>query len=102
MHIRYMVFEADGEIALAIGEIVGHIRERRRDARRLLRVDATRDALVARHLQADDEVAAAALADRRGHFLHEAHAILERAAVPVGAAVRPWREGLRGEGARRG
>lgn len=102
MHVRDMVFEAGGEIALAIGEIIehaiaGYAHQRRRDARRLIRVDAARDAFVARHLQADDEIAAAGLADRRGHFLHEADPVLERPAVSVGPPVRPWRKDLRDE-----
>jgi hypothetical protein len=97
MHVRHVVLEAHGEIALAIGEIVEPADERGGDARRLRRVDAARDALVAGQLQADDEIAAAALADRRRHFLHEAQAVLERAAVAVGAPIRPGREDLRNE-----
>ena len=99
MHVRHVVFQAVGEVALAVGEIVERAvpRERGGDARRLVRIDAARHAFVARHLEADHEILAAGRADRIADFLDEAHAVLERAAVLIGAQVRPGREDLRDE-----
>ena len=97
VHVRHVVLQAVGEVALAVGEIVERAvpGERRRDARRLLRIDAALDALLARHLEADHEVLPAARADRLADLLDEAHAVLQRAAVAVGAPVRPRRQDLR-------
>ena len=69
--------------------------KRRGDARCLVRIDATFDALVARHLEADHEFLAAGRPDRVAHLGDEAHAILQRTAVAVGALVRPRRKDLR-------
>ena len=91
VHIRHVVFQAVGEVALAVGKIVERAvtDERRRDARCLVRIDATFDALVARHLEADHEVLAAGRPDRVANLFDEAHAIFQRTAVLVGALVRP-------------
>src|SRR5262249_34833236 len=97
VHVGHMVLQAQAEIALAVSEVIdgAGTGERRRDARRLVRVDAARDALVARHLHADDEIAPAARADRGGPLAQEADAVRERTAVAVGAPVRPRGEDLR-------
>jgi hypothetical protein len=58
----------------------------RRDARRLVRIDAAFDALVARHLETDHEVIAAGR-PIAANLRDEAHAIFQRAAVRVGALV---------------
>src|SRR5262249_60920289 len=93
--VRRMRLQAQAEIALAVGEVVEARRERRRDARGLLRIDAARAAFIARHLQADDEAFAARLSNAFGHLAHEADAVLQRPTVWIGAPVRPWRQDLR-------
>ena len=91
VHIRHVIFQAVGEVALAVGKIVERAvaDERRRDARCLVRIDATFDALVARHLEADHEVLAAGRPYRVANLFDEAYTIFKRTAVLVGALVRP-------------
>src|SRR5262245_14771820 len=92
MHVRHMVFQAVGKVALAVGEIVEAAvsGERRGNSRRLVGIDATCDALVARHLEADHELLAARRANCGAYLFEEAYAILQRTAVAVGTLVRPW------------
>src|SRR5262249_18114147 len=91
MHIRHMVFQAVGEIALAVGEIVkGTMTNQcRRYLGPLVRVDAALDALVPRQLKADPEVLAAARPDRITNLFDEAQAVLKRAAILVGTLIGP-------------
>src|SRR3954468_14872419 len=91
MHVRRMIFQAQGEIALAVSKVVeqARLRERSGDPRRLIGIDAARDPLVTRHLEADDEIPAARLTNGVGDFAHEPDPVFERAAVVVSASIRP-------------
>ena len=91
VHVRHVVFQAVGEVALAVGEIIERAvtDEAAGDARCLVRIDTTFDALVAGHLEADHEVLAAGRPDPVTNLFDKAHAIFQRTAVPVGALVRP-------------
>src|SRR5262249_29409991 len=73
MHVRHVVLQAVCEVALAVGEIVERTVPRQSlcDVRSLVGIDATLDALVARHLEADDEIRAARRPDCASDLLHE-------------------------------
>src|SRR4051794_32669952 len=91
MHIRRMIFQAQGEIALAVSKVVEQARPRERsgDPRRLSGIDAARDPLVPWHLEADDEIVATRLANGLRDFTHEPDPVFKRAAVIVCAPIRP-------------
>ena len=58
------------------------------------RIDAAADAVVAGQLEAEDEIAAAALAHARHEVFHQMHAAFEVAAIGVVAIVGPGRHEL--------
>ncbi len=91
MHIRRMIFQAQGEITLAVSKVVEQARPRERsgDPRRLIGIDDAGDPLVTWHFEADDEIPATRLANGLRDFAHEPDPVFERAAVVVGAPIRP-------------
>ncbi len=96
VHVRHVVLEACAEVALCVGDVVeiSQLGESLRDAFGFVGIDACVDPLIRRHLEADDEAAAAAVADFARDFLDETHACFQRATVGVVAGIRPGRQEL--------
>src|SRR5262245_34378954 len=97
VHIRHVVFQTVGEVALAVSEIVERsvTDEGGRDTRGFARIDTACDAFVAWHFQADHEALAAGRPDSLADLCNETHTIFQRATVLVGSLVRPRRQDLR-------
>ena len=96
VHVGDVIFQAQAEIALSVGEIVDASQrcQMAGDTRRLIGVDAAVDRFGARHFQAEDKVRAAGGADRRHNFPHEPAATVEIAAPVILASVGPGRQKL--------
>src|SRR5262249_34798494 len=99
VHVRRVVLEARAGVALGESDVVEAAREReaRGGPPRLLAVDPARHALIAGHLQPDDEARTAFGADAGDDLADEPRAAVDVTTVPVRARVRPRREELRDE-----
>src|SRR5215510_9883523 len=85
VHVGHMGFQAQGEVALTICEIVEHAvaREDSRNPPRLVGVDAALYAFITGHLESNDEVSAAHSPDSLCNFAYKADTVVERAAILI-------------------